>query len=301
MGEMALDQPLRTIHRLEGETVEVEVLPTIGARLHRLRVFGHDLMRTPDDISTHLDDPFYWGGYHMLPWTNRIAARPTLVGSGTVDLAANFKDGTAIHGLHYATPWDIDEVGSYSVSGGGNESGWPWPYTGRVEIRVEGSSVRVRHAVTNLSDEPMPAGVGIHPWFRTPVEVRVPARVAIASNTDAQAPHEPLSADLDFRVPRELPTGLDAAWTDVDQPCVELRWPHLDISAELRASAPTVYVVAARPDNVDAVAVEPQTHAPWGLRRLLDDERGGLDWLPPNTTLTLDSELTFRRAAKEPT
>ncbi len=98
-----------------------------------------------------------------------------------------------------------------------------------------------------------------------------------------------------------LPTGLDAAWTDVDQPCVVLHWRHLDISAELRATAPTVYVVAASPENVDAVAVEPQTHAPWGLRRLLDNERGGLDWLSPSSTLTLDSELTFRRAEKEPT
>ena len=301
MGEAARLPASHSIDRLEGDALEVEVLPELGARIHRLRVFGHDLMRTPADPATHLDDPFYWGGYHMLPWTNRIAPGPTRVGSRTVDLAVNFRDGTAIHGLHYVTPWDVESAGSYSVSGGGGQTGWPWPYAARVELRVTGLSILIRHLLTNLGGDPMPAGVGIHPWFRTPVEVRIPARVAIASNTDADAPHEPLSDELDFRAARELPTGLDAAWTDVDQPCVELHWPHLDISAELRASAPTVYVVAASPSGVDAVAVEPQTHAPWGLRRLLDGERGGLEWLPPNATLTLESELSFRRAQKEPT
>ncbi len=222
-------------------------------------------------------------------------------GSRTVDLAVNFKDGTAIHGFHYVTPWVVEEVGSYSVSGGGGATGWPWPYTGRVELSVDGSTVHIRHSVTNLGDDPMPAGIGIHPWFRTPVEVRIPARVAIASNADARAPHEPLSEEFDFRAFRELPRGLDAAWTDIDQPCFELLWPQLAISAELRARASTVYVVAASPANVDAVAIEPQTHAPWGMRRLLDKERGGLEWLQPNATLTLDSELSFRRADKEPT
>ncbi len=182
--------------RLQGDGLEVEVLPELGARIHRLRVFGHDLMRTPDDPATHLADPFYWGGYHMLPWTNRITPGPTRVGSRTVDLAVNFKDGTAIHGRHYVTPWEVDDLGSYSVSGGGDETGWPWPYAGSVEIRVDGSSIHLRHSVTNLGDDPMPAGVGIHPWFRTPVDVRIPARVAIASNTDAQAAHEPLSPEL---------------------------------------------------------------------------------------------------------
>ena len=38
--------------------VEVIVLPEAGARFHRLRAFGHDLLRTPDDPDTHHRDPF---------------------------------------------------------------------------------------------------------------------------------------------------------------------------------------------------------------------------------------------------
>jgi galactose mutarotase-like enzyme len=46
-----------------------------------------------------------------------------------------------------------------------------------------------------------------------------------------------------------------------------------------------------------AVAVEPQTHAPNGLRRLLRGEAAGLAWLAPGATLPLEVELDFSRDA----
>jgi galactose mutarotase-like enzyme len=35
--------------RLQEGPIEVVVVPEAGARLHRLRAFGEDLLRTPDD------------------------------------------------------------------------------------------------------------------------------------------------------------------------------------------------------------------------------------------------------------
>jgi len=61
------------------ETVEAVVLPDAGARLHRLRVFGHDLLRTPNDPALHRADPFCWAAYVMAPWCNRLEARPIWV------------------------------------------------------------------------------------------------------------------------------------------------------------------------------------------------------------------------------
>ena len=106
--------------------LEVVVLPEAGARLHRVRAFGHDIILTPDDPATHLADPFFWGSYVMAPWCNRIEARPTAIGSRTVDLASNFPDGSAIHGQVYLRPWTRADDGSFVVSGGGD--GWPWTY-----------------------------------------------------------------------------------------------------------------------------------------------------------------------------
>jgi aldose 1-epimerase len=284
------------IDRLTGEDLEVEVLPEAGARLHRVRAFGHDVMRTPDDPAKHFDDPFYWGGYHMLPWTNRIAPGPTRVGARTLDLCPNFKDGTAIHGLHYITPWEVQGEGRYSAQGDADSSGWPWPYSVGVDVLAEGLSLRLVHRVTNESDDPMPAGAGIHPWFLEPVELRIRARLQIASNNDPAAPHQPVTAELDMSTFRPLPEEADAAWANVDQPAFELRWPELGIVGAMRTRQLDAYVVAAKPPGaVDAIAVEPQTHAPWGLRRMLDSEPGGLTMLAPGASLTLESTLTFSR------
>ena len=41
----------------------VELLPELGGRLHRLCVFGQDLLRTPADPTAYLRQPFHWGGY----------------------------------------------------------------------------------------------------------------------------------------------------------------------------------------------------------------------------------------------
>src|SRR6185369_4818306 len=93
--------------RIAGDDLEVIVLPEVGARIHALRAFGHDLLRTPGDSEEHRRDPFAWGGYVMAPWCNRVAAKPTEVGGHVVALQANIADGAAIHGQVSAVPWRV--------------------------------------------------------------------------------------------------------------------------------------------------------------------------------------------------
>ena len=59
-------------------------------------------------------------------------------------------------------------------------------------------------------------------------------------------------------------------------------------------STRSAYVVAASPSELDAIAVEPQTHAPQGLRRLINGEPGALALLDPGGSLSLITELTFQ-------
>ncbi len=76
---------------------------------------------------------------------------------------------------------------------------------------------------------------------------------------------------------------------------VELRWPAWGIRAEMRVEAPTIFIVAADPPGAGAVAVEPETHAPQALRRLLRGEPGALMMLAPDERLALVMELAFER------
>jgi aldose 1-epimerase len=282
--------------RVASDEVEVVVLPEVGARLHRVRAFGHDLLHAPADPADHRRDPFSGGGFVMAPWCNRIDAGPVEVGGRRIDLASNFPDGTVIHGQVYDRPWTLGADNVLRVQGGGAGSGgWPWDYEVTLRVTVDGTAIHVDQGLTNLSDPAdetgtMPAGLGIHPWFVRPVEVAVPAKSVFTDNTATSPRPEPVTGPYDLRTLGEMPTGLDATWTDLDQPVVQMRWPAAGVGATLRI-APGAYVVAANPPDREVLALEPQTHAPQGLRRLLHDEPGALTLLAPGATLALRTTL----------
>jgi aldose 1-epimerase len=281
--------------RLASEVVEVEVLPAVGARLHRLRAFGQDLLRTPDDPGMHARDPFFWGSYVLAPWANRLAAVPTRVAGGVVDLSPNFPDGSAIHGQVHACPWEVaDPVGVFRVRHDGG--GWPWRYGVEQRLEVAGPELGIVLRLTNQADGPMPAGLGLHPWFRRPLQVAIRAKSVYPTNARPPARPEPVTGALDRRTLGPLAEGTDATWTDLHPDPLELAWPELGIRAVVRAGASATHVVAAAPLGLDATAVEVQTHAPDGLGRLLRGEPGALELLPPGATLELRATFSFDRA-----
>lgn len=281
------------ILRLASPELEVELLPEDGARLHRLRAFGHDALRTPADLELHRREPFFWGSFVMAPWCNRLEAAPTRVAGETVRLPANFADGTAIHGQVYGRPWEVVADDVLRVAAGGD--GWPWAYAVELGIRVAGPVLHLAVALTNHADSAMPGGIGIHPWFRQPLEIAIPAARVYPSNEASSARPDAVDGALDLRRLQPMPPGLDATWVTPTGRPVELRWPGLRLGAEVRARPSTGYLCAASPAALGAVAIEPQTHAPQGLRRTLNDEPGGLQLLAPGDTLRHEIEIAFSR------
>lgn len=286
---------LTTIITVANGPILAELLPDVGARLHRLRVFGQDLLRTPAEPAEHLRDPFRWGAYVMAPWCNRIASVPTWVDGQLVALAANFDDGTAIHGQVHSARWELGSDGALSVRGGGD--GWPWPYLCRLRVVATDAILTVELSLTNLAPTPMPAGIGLHPWFRRPLQARINAEHGVAPNTDPDAAIESVTGSRDLRSMRPVPDDLDAAWLNPGDPAVELHWPELGIRATMRARSDAgLCIVAASPRALDAVAIEPQTHLPHGLLRFLDGRPAGLLALAPQATMRLRTELAFSRS-----
>ncbi len=278
-----------------GQLLEVQLIPAVGCRLHRLRAFGVDLLRTPASALAHTEDPYFWGGYVMAPWCNRISAIPSVVGGRTVDLPPGFPDGTAIHGQVATVPWTRRDADTFAVLGGGD--GWPWPYEVTQRVTVAGLLLRLELVVTNRSDAPMPAGLGLHPWFVTPVDLAVSGRRVVTTNVAPASIAEAVAGQFDLRRRGPIPDDLDATWLDIGDPAVELAWPDLGLEASLRArSSSGLAVAVASPMGAAAVAVEPQTHAPWGLRRFVAGDPDGLVALPPGASLSLAIEIEVRRA-----
>ncbi|MBI3746765.1 MAG: hypothetical protein HY264_09665 [Chloroflexi bacterium] len=276
------------------DPVAVEVLPGAGARLARLTAFGHDLMPPPPPVDARAGDPYGWGGYVMAPWCNRIAPGPTRVAGRTVDLVSNFSDGSAIHGQVATLPWQREADGLFVIRGGG--SGWPWRYEVVERVSVSGARLRVELSLTNLAEDPMPAGIGLHPWFVAGLEIAV-AGTRVAPNLDPAGRTEPVAGPHDLRRLGRLPDGLDATWLDVGRRAVELRWPALGLEATLELDSSGGRAVAVASPAGAGVAVEPQTHGPWALARLLRGDPDGLSLLSPGASLDLAIDLEIRRTA----
>ena len=228
----------------------------------------------------------------MAPWCNRLE-RGSIRGrdADASPIEPNFRDGTAIHGQVFAANWREIGEGEFAVRAGGDW--WPWPYEVASRFTVTDSALDVALRLTNLADDPMPAGLGLHPWFARPVEVAICGGAVYPSNLAHQGAAEPVAGRFDRRVVAELPVGLDATWTALAEPPIELRWPGTGLRAILTFDAPARFVAAASPDDIDAIAIEPQTHAPWGLRRLLAAEADALRLLAPGEALELSMGLEF--------
>jgi aldose 1-epimerase len=279
--------------RLAGDSIEIVLLPTAGGRIHRLRAYGEDLLRTPEDPHLHLAEPFAWGAYPMAPWANRISARRVRYADREVAVQANFPDGTAIHGQVCAMPWAIAGDGSLQIHAGGD--GWPWSYEVNERIEIVDRTVEVSLSLTNRSPDPMPGGLGLHPWFRSPVMVAIRGDRVYEKNAAAEAQPRAVRGAFDRRRLGELPAGMDATWVGIGDPAAELVWPKSRIHLTMRVRASRACVVAARPAGSDALALEPQTHAPEGLRRLINGEPDSLEIIAPGATLQLGVTLEIDR------
>ncbi len=279
--------------RLGNDRVMLEVLPEVGARIHRLVVDGHDIIRTPADPTRHLDDPWFWGSYPMAPWCNRIDPGRTRVAGHDLDLAPNFPDGTAIHGQVAQASWRQVDEGTFRIRAGGD--GWPWRYEVEQAFFPTDAGLDLELRLTNLADDAMPAGIGFHPWFRKPLSVAIAATSIHRSNLATERDPVPVGGVFDRRVLEPMPDDLDGTWVDIGEPPIRLAWPASGLGAVITFDAPTRFVTAASPAAIDAVAVEPQTHAPAGIRRVLNGEPGGLALLGAGDTLELVVRIAFTR------
>jgi aldose 1-epimerase len=163
-------------------------------------------------------------------------------------------------------------------------------------VEVGDDEVRLGQTLTNLSDGAMPGGIGVHPWFAGRVKLAIHSAQVYASNTASSAEPIGVSGALDLREPTEMEVGVDATWPLVSDPAVDMWWPDAGIHATLGVHNTTPHIVAANPGNRAAIAVEPETNAPQGLRRLLAGSPGALELLDPGAVLSLTSVIRFERS-----
>lgn len=110
------------------------------------------------------------GCFPLVPFCNRIADNRFAFGGHAVTLAPNHPgnpNDLVLHGFGWTSPWRVEEAGPARarISLDHPADQWPWPFRAEQAFALAGDGASLELAVTNLSDEPMPAGLGFHPYF----------------------------------------------------------------------------------------------------------------------------------------
>ena len=219
-----------------------------GGRVATLRVDDLELLVTEGDKPTR------WGSFPMVPWVGRLAHGLLHHDGNTWEFPIT-SPPHANHGLALRVEWQPVDSQTIAV-----DLGEPWPFGGRVVQRFElTDDAFTVHMTIEAGEQPMPAQLGWHPWFRRSLtrgsELELSFRAESIFETDDD----------------QIPTGNlipapGGPWDDTFLGMASgprLRWPGA-LELEMSSSFDH-WVIFTRPAH--AVAVEPQSGAPNDLNR----------------------------------
>ncbi|NLD76350.1 MAG: hypothetical protein GX643_06760 [Acidimicrobiales bacterium] len=267
---------------LEAGPCRAVIHPDDGGRLGQLDLGDGPLLRGPAPGLAWTG----WGSYPLVPWANRLPGGRLRYGDIDERLPINFADGSAIHGLGAAVPWTVSHRSERRVDLEVELVGGPYRVRSRQRFELSATGLRQELDVTNEGPEPVPVGLGIHPWFRYG-PVRVPADRIWPGEPLPTGTPVPVSGDRDLRSPTEV-APMDACFTDLTDSSADVG----DLRLSWGGPITNVVVFSGEPGWV---CVEPVTMANDGIAMA---ERGveghGVQVLDPGSTLTVDYSFERR-------
>ena len=234
--------------------------------------------------------------FPLVPYVNRIRGGCFNFRGREIRLRPNMAgDPSPLHGQGWLSPWRVDEqdrsraVLSYRHQA----SEWPWAYTAVQEIALDDQGLAIRLTCRNASEEPMPCGLGLHPYFRCGAQTRLDAHVDCAWTIDEKVlPVEKVPAegryDLEDRLVcgQQLDNGF-GGWSGKAR-MTDPQWPF-----ELRLSSPEArFFQLYSPVSGGIFVAEPVTHANAALNAPEDEwAELGICVLEPGEAMSLDARL----------
>jgi aldose 1-epimerase len=125
--------------------------------------------------------------FPLVPYVNRIRGGHFRFRGRDVRLAPNMAgDPSPLHGQGWLGPWTVENVdGSTAKLSFHHAAGeWPWDYRAEQHFRLDDAGLTLVLTCRNLSDDPMPCGLGQHPYFNCGPDTRLDTRVDHAWTID---------------------------------------------------------------------------------------------------------------------
>lgn len=201
---------------LRAGALELTLLPERGGSIGRFDMLRGDqrrpLMRGTDMDRPHILDV---ASFPLVPYCNRIRDGIFRCDDRTVRLAPNMPpDRSPLHGQGWLAAWVLASHGAASAQLSYHHTAgeWPWTYEATQTIELDPEGLSLRLACRNLSDTPMPCGLGLHPYFPCDADTLLDTQVDCAWTIDEDVlPVErvPATGEFDLRERRVCGQDLD--------------------------------------------------------------------------------------------
>ena len=125
--------------------------------------------------------------FPLVPYVNRIRGGHFTFRGRQVRLAPNMAgDPSPLHGQGWLNPWRVEQADERSAMLTFQHAAgeWPWEYEARQEFALDDGGLTGRLTCRNSSNEPMPCGLGFHPYFPCGPETRLDTKVSAAWTID---------------------------------------------------------------------------------------------------------------------
>jgi aldose 1-epimerase len=255
---------------IENAHFKAEIAPACGGLLSRL-VWKHgsdqiDLLRRPQADDADALQPGHiqrHGLWPMVPYANRAFDGKLLWKGKTIALP---KEHEPMHGDGWRNAWRVSEHSQdwirleFESNGGAG----PWNYTAAFDVLLDKRCVVTVHVV-NQGAEPLPFGIGLHPWFprygKTILQATANAALQLGEGYRPTG-SGPVPAHQDWRgAGKPLPEAEEVAAGLVDAtPPFRLTYPEKNFALTLGFSPSLRNPVVWSNAGGNYVCIEPQSH-----------------------------------------
>ncbi|MDX2055281.1 MAG: aldose 1-epimerase [Polyangiaceae bacterium] len=251
-------------------SLRLEVFPeyggSIGAFELRAPSRTNSLMRHYEAQQAPSSGALAMSSFPLVPYSNRVLGGSFEFRGRHVRQSPNMLPHEhPLHGHGWKAAWRVAyQSASQLILQYGHAPGeWPWRYSSTQNFQLSGTSLRHTLSVENRSAEPMPAGLGFHPYFEcnelTTLRAQLPT-IWSAKNFVPQG-LVPVSSAEDFRSPKRVSeTSLDhcfAGWNGE----AEIHWPDRGVRLRVNGDSVCQHAVIYTPKGAPFFCFEPVSHA----------------------------------------
>jgi aldose 1-epimerase len=268
----------------------VELAPEIGGSIARCDYDGQPILRPALQGDPLSQEARGMSCFPLVPFSNRIEHGVFEFEGRKVHLPTNMGDHPhPLHGQGWRGVWHAPQVkpDRATLAYDHEADSWPWKYRATQSFELGDDTLTVRLGVSNLAGDPMPVGLGLHPYFSSPEGTTLTTGLThLWECTNQQIPIRRVELPPEFT----FAEGLTIADHDLDH-CfagwnrrATIDWPGRPYRAHMEGSPTLQHFILYTPAGQDFFCAEGVENMNNAINWL---ERGvftGLTILPPGAS-----------------